>query len=112
MELKEFLKTKAYEQRYNSMAYDGYEEDVEEHYNEFIERGCSYIYKVGAFAVMDGNKFDYAYVFFGIQRSKSDNPEYLGCFEFPDGENTDIGVVLGRALKCLAEIDDIFTLWR
>ena len=111
--LEEFLKEKAGAGKVNTplMEYGKYQEDIEEHYTEFIERGCPYIYKVGAYAEIDGNKFDYAYIYLGMEREKDGRLVYLGKLEFPDGENSDIGNTLGRLMKCLEMIDSIFTLW-
>ena len=56
------------------LAYSCYKEHIEENHEDPVERDCSFIYKVGVYAILDGNKMDYADVYVGVQRDPRDSP--------------------------------------
>jgi hypothetical protein len=79
---------------------------------KWLERGTSYIWKIGVLAVIDSNKCDYVTVYIAHERSKPENEmhfvEVIGKLHWRDGENDDIARSLQRYMKCLAEADFIF----
>jgi hypothetical protein len=81
-----------------------YSEDVESNYNKSWGYGgdidCSYIYKVGVLAVIDGNKSDYAKFFIACERDEGEF-DYFGELYFHQGENTDMKRTIQRIYKCM-----------
>lgn len=56
----------------------------------WLESKTTYIYKVGTYIVSDDNKLDWLFAFYGYQRSKNGDYEFLGYLHFPRGENDDM----------------------
>lgn len=74
----------------------------------WLDRGTSYIWKVGALSITDSNKCDWIYVAFGVQRGEHSRPELKGAMYFDDGENDDPGRVIRRAIECLSWQHPVF----
>jgi len=58
--------------------------------DDWLTNSTTYIYKVGVYIVMDDNKMDWLYAFYGYQRRKTSGFEFLGYLQFPQGENDDM----------------------
>lgn len=67
----------------------------------WLERRTSYIWKVGALGVVDGDKADWVRLYIGHQRSPRLGPEFIGELYWRDGENDDVGRCLRRYIKTL-----------
>ena len=108
-ELKEFLQAKAKELNplRTSLEYETYKEDVETNYRQFIEKDCSWLYKVGVLALIDGNKWDFCTLFIGVVDQHA-ACQFLGKLDFSDGENMDVARLLARMVKVIKEVDSIF----
>ena len=87
-----------YAESVNPFAIDG---------DKWLEARTSYIWKVGVLAQWDSNKCDYAYIVIGYEREPG-QMQVLGHLYFPQGENDDIGRVLGRAIDVAASIHPVF----
>jgi hypothetical protein len=87
-----------------------YIEDVNEDAltDEWLNKGTSYIYKVGVFAAIDSNKCDYLHIVIGTQRDDVSTPEIKGYFYFSEGENDDVARVMSRAMRCLERMHPVF----
>lgn len=68
---------------------------------DWLTNGTSYIWKVGVYGVVDGNKADWCSLYIGHQRSKTDAPEFIGRLFWHDGENDDVGRCLFRYLEAI-----------
>lgn len=108
--MEEFLRSKVPQEPYPRSVpnVEIYKEDIEERYEAFSECDCSYIYKVATLSIIDGNKCDFAKVYLGYQRDRDSGLVYVGCLDFPNGENTDLGRTLKRLLECLERTAPIF----
>lgn len=114
MQLKDFLE----EQAKQLLAGDNfcrpivcYSEDVNHdaaNGDAWLERGTSYVWKVGVLSVVDGNKRDWGYLFIGHQRDPGAPFEFIGQLHYASGENDDPGRCIRRAIEC-ADATDI--LW-
>ncbi len=58
--------------------------------DDWLKNRTTYIYKVGVYIVMDDNKMDWLYAFYGMQRRETGGFEFLGYLNFPQGENDDM----------------------
>lgn len=75
---------------------------------EWLSKRTSYIYKVGVLCAIDANKCDWVYVAVGTQRSDKSDVELKGIFQFNEGENDDIGLVLERMMELLRNMHSVF----
>lgn len=81
-----------------------YDENINPHAangKEWLDKGSSYIWKVGILMTWDSNKFDYCTIFIGHQRDPEAESEFIGLLHWKDGEGDDIGRCLTRYLKIL-----------
>lgn len=63
--------------------------------DDWLKNNTTYIYKVGVYIVMDDNKMDWLYAFYGYQRREHGGFEFLGYLNFPQGENDDMKSTFG-----------------
>ncbi len=76
--------------------------------DEWLEKGTSYIWKVGTLALVDSNKCDWVILLIGHKRSENAKCEHIGTLHWLDGENDDIGRCLDRYLDCARELHPVF----
>lgn len=74
----------------------------------WLDNNTSYIWKVAVLTVIDDNKCDWVKVFIGHQRKPESAPEFIGCLNWNDGENDDIGRCLDRYLDLMRSIHPVF----
>ena len=74
----------------------------------WLDKGTTYIWKVGVLAVIDANKCDWVQVLIGHQRSPDRPMEFIGKLNWQDGENDDIGRSLDRYLDLMRSMDTVF----
>ncbi|KKM83681.1 hypothetical protein LCGC14_1306930 [marine sediment metagenome] len=91
-----------------TLAFPVYREHIEKNHKDPVGHNCSFFYKVGVYAVLDGNKMDYADVYIGIQRDPEDPPRLLGRLDFSDGENDDPGNIMVLIRNLLSEVHPVF----
>jgi hypothetical protein len=89
-----------------------YKEDVNDdaiNGDKWLDKGTSYIWKVGVLALIDSNKCDFVRVIIAHQRTNNHDIEIIGELYWSDGENDDIGRCLDRYLECLRCLHLVFT---
>ncbi len=69
--------------------------------DEWLESRTSWVYRVGVLCAIDRNKCDWVHIAIGTQRREDEDFEIKGTFYFSEGENDDMGRVIGRAFSLL-----------
>lgn len=73
----------------------------------WLERGTSYIWKVGVLAQIDSNKCDHVHLLIGHEREPG-HYQFVGMLFWVGGENDDIGRCLQRYLNCASMLHPVF----
>ena len=83
-----------------------YSEDICNDYNvqlHYDSEDKSYIYGIGCLSIIDGNKSDWVDFYLAYKRDADAEPEFIGNFSFPEGENTAIDSTINRIKKTMRD---------
>lgn len=74
----------------------------------WLDKGSSYIWRVGTLSIWDANKCDWCGLVFGQRRDPDRRPEVIGSARWDDGENDDPARTFVRALTAAAMVHPVF----